>query len=74
LLNEQNFLGYAPPDETFKCEPPVVHAALWDIQVRTTGGTNSLMGRLSASHRWYEQPDGASKCKPPVVRAALWVI
>ncbi|GBN32600.1 hypothetical protein AVEN_1727-1 [Araneus ventricosus] len=42
---------YAPSDGTYQCEPPVVRAASWDISVRATGGTRSLMGHISAATR-----------------------
>ncbi|GBM60770.1 hypothetical protein AVEN_233835-1 [Araneus ventricosus] len=64
-----NHRWYAPPDETSKCEPPVVRVASWVISVRTIGGTRRLMGHISTNHRWYSPPDGTSKCEPPVVRS-----
>ncbi|GBN55013.1 hypothetical protein AVEN_142235-1 [Araneus ventricosus] len=57
---------YTPPDGTFKCEPPVVHAAQWCIQLRATGGTRT---------RWYIQLQATYatlKCESPVVQAAGW--
>jgi len=52
-LTNYIFGGYSLSDVTSKCEPPVVHAVRWDIQVWATGGTHRRMGHPSVSYRWY---------------------